>query len=343
VKHEPVAPHRLRPVRLLSAVILSVSVASMIFTYAVPRWFPVAIDFAYYWKAVRRADPYRISEYFVNPPPMLIALQPLRLVGFFPGFIIWAVISLLAFFFAARRLVGDRAALLSLLSAPFVQGMLLGQSAMMLAAAVLLAVSLPSLWCGVVLGCVAAMKPQLMIAAPFVLLFKRDWRALAGMVAGGFALALLSLAAFGLGTWLAWLHAIGGFYDAVLAFKITVITPAAVGSSLGLPMWAGLSVGVALAAILIGRFAHRAEGANLAALMIAASVLVSPYALVHDLCGTIPAAVALVLSGPAMADLAVALATLALLCLIPATFTVSGAYATLWIRERAVGSARRRG
>jgi hypothetical protein len=66
--------------------------------------------------------------------------------------------------------------------------------------------------------------------------------------------------------------------------------------------------------------------------MIAASVLVSPYALVHDLCGTIPAAVALVLSGPAMADLAVALAVLAAPYLIPATLT--GATAYLALRER---------
>ena len=108
--------------------------------YLAGRWNPVAIDYAVFWKAVRRADPYQLDAYFVNPPPALLALQPLRLVGFVPGYVLWTALSLLLFFFAARRLVGDRAALLSLFSAASIHGLLLGQAPMMLGAAILFAV-----------------------------------------------------------------------------------------------------------------------------------------------------------------------------------------------------------
>lgn len=276
--------------------------------YLAGRWNPVAIDYAVFWKAVRRADPYRLDAYFVNPPPALLALQPLRLVGFVPGYVLWTALSLLLFFFAARRLVGDRAALLSLFSAASIHGLLLGQAPMMLGAAILFAVTAPALWCGVILGCVAAIKPQLLLAAPVILLARKDWVALGGMIAGGAALILLSAGLFGLQAWIDWAAALPSFNRALILFDVLryVITPAAFGPRLGLPMLPWLLLGVALAAVLVARFARQAQGASLAALMVVSSILASPYALPHDLVGAMPALSLFILSSPSIAYFAMA-------------------------------------
>ena len=202
--------------------------------------------------------------------------------------------------FAAQRLVSTRAALLSLFSAASIHGLLLGQAPMVLSAAILFAVTAPPLWCGMIFGCVAAVKPQLLLAAPIILLVRKDWAALCGMVAGGLAMGLLSIALFGPQMWPSWIAALPTFNRAVVLFEVLryVITPAAWGPKLGLPMLPWLLLGLALSATLIITFARRSDGANLAALMVVASILSSPYALPHDLIGAMPALAAFILLGP---------------------------------------------
>ena len=261
-----------------------------------------------FWQAVRRADPYRLGAYFVNPPSALLALQPLRLVGFVPGYVLWTALSLLLFFFAARRLVGDRAALLSLFSAASIHGLLLGQAPMILSAAILFAVTAPALWCGVILGCVAAIKPQLLLAAPVILLVRKDWVALGGMIAGGAGAGSCSAPAFracrrgSTGQRRCRPSTGAGSFD-VLRY---VITPAALGPKLGLPMLPWLLLGIALAAILDRLGSQGGARRELAALMVVSSILASPYALPHDLVGAMPALAVIHPVGPVLAYFAMA-------------------------------------
>ena len=291
----------------------AIAAASLIVSasvYVAGRWSPVAIDYGVFWRVERQANPYAFGTWFVNPPPGLLFFKPLRLVGFWPGYLLWTDLSLLMFFFAARRHVGARAAMFSLFSAASIHGLLLGQAPMILSAAILFATGAAPLWCGIILGCVAAIKPQLLLAAPLILLVRRDWAAFAGMMAGTLSMALLSAAVLGTHIWLDWLAVLPTFNTAIIAFEVLryVITPAAWGPKLGQPMLPWLLVGIALSAILISRFARRAQGAELAALMIVTSILASPYALPHDLVGAMPALAAFIMAGPAVPYLGVALA-----------------------------------
>ena len=311
----------------LSAIAFASLVVSLS-VYVAGRWNPVALDYDVFWRAMRRADPYRVGEYFVNPPPALPLFAPFRLVSFWPGYVLWTDISLILFFLAARRLVGNRAALFSLASAPAIHGLLLGQTPMILSAAILFAVSAPPLACGAILGCVAATKPQLLIAAPLVLAIRRDWRTLAAMFLGGLALTLLSLALYRPQAWLEWLSVLPAWAKAQVDLEVLryEITPATLGPKLGLPMLPWLLAGMSLSVLLIVRLARRVEGANLAALMIGASILAAPHSLPHDLVGAMPALAAFIISEPALCYFAL---SAAVFCgaFLPLTFPAACAVA----------------
>jgi len=320
---------------LRSLAIAFASIIVSLSVYVAGRWNPVALDYDVFWRAVRRANPYRIGEYFVNPPPALPMFMPFRLVSFWPGYVLWTDLSLILFFFAARRLVGDRAALFALFSAASLHGLLLGQTPMILSAAILFAVTAPPLACGMILGCVAAIKPQLLIAAPLVLIMRKDWMALAGMAAGGLGLTLISLALYGPQAWLDWLNVLPAWAKAQIDLEVLryEITPATLGPKLGLPMLPWLLAGIALSMVLIVRFARRAEGAKLAALMIAASILAAPHGLPHDLVGAMPALAVFILSGPALGYFAM---SVAVFCgaFLPVTFPAACAAAAFKAIQR---------
>ncbi len=108
--------------------------------------------------------------------------------------------------------------------------------------------------------------------------------------------------------WIDWAAALPSFNRALILFDVLryVITPAAFGPRLGLPMLPWLLLGVALAAVLVARFARQAQGASLAALMVVSSILASPYALPHDLVGAMPALSLFILSSPSIAYFAMA-------------------------------------
>jgi hypothetical protein len=323
----------------LSAIAFASAIVS-VSVYVAGGWNPVALDYGVFWRAIRQADPYRFGTWFVNPPSGLVFFEPLRLVGFWPGYVTWTALSLLLFFVAAHRLVGARPALLSLFSAASIHGVLLGQAPMILSAAILFAISVPSLWCGVTLGCVAAIKPQLLLAAPVVLLVRKDWTALFGMIGGVLAMVILGVVFFGVQTWFDWIAVLPKFNKAIVAFEVLryVVTPAAWGAKLGQPMLPWLLVGIALAATLIHKFARDADGANLAALMVVSSILSSPYALPHDLVGAMPAAALFILSEPGIGYFGLAVAVF---CgaFLPVTLPGAAAVAALHRRSSRISAS----
>jgi hypothetical protein len=298
--------------------------------YISERWSPVAIDYAVFWNVTRRADPYRLGLYFVNPPTALAFLEPLRLVAFWPGYALWTVLSIVLFYLAARPLVGGVAAFLSLFSAAAVHGLLLGQAPMLLSAALFAGVSLPSFWCGTIFGGVMALKPQLLVMAPLVLLIRKDWHAIAGILVGAAILIGFSLALFGVQPWFDWIKALPSFNQAVIRLQVLrhVITPASFGPKFGMPMTPFLGIGIVLATILVVRWSRAANGANLIALIVTASVLASPYALPHDLVGAMPAVSAFIISGAATTEL---VAAVVIFCgaFLPFTLPAAALWATV--------------
>lgn len=288
---------------LVGLAILGISGAALV-TFG-DGWNPIALDYGVFWRSVRRPlaliYQFQIGAVFPYPPTLILLLKPLTLVPFWLGYVLWTLLSVLAFFFAARRLSDSRTATLAMFSSASVQNLLLGQTPMLMAAGFLFALSLQStLLAGAIIGCLAAIKPQLFLMAPFVAIVRRDWRGLAGMAAGAFATGLTAIGLYGVQPWLDWLHAIPSFENAMITFDLPrhMITLTSVGLRFGmnpLPWWLA---GTCVALFAVVRLSRRVEGIFLAALITGASAISSPYSLVHDLIAAMPAVAALILSGP---------------------------------------------
>jgi hypothetical protein len=276
-------------------------------------WNPIALDYGVFWRSIRRPLPliyqFRAGSVFPYPPTLIPLLKPLTLLSFWSGYFFWTLLSALAFFFAARRLCDTRTAALAMFSSASIQNLLLGQTPMLMAAGFLFALSLQStLLTGAIIGCLAAIKPQLFLMAPFVALVRRDWRGLTGMAGGGFATVLTTIGLYGAEPWLDWFHDIPWFENAMITFDLPrhMITLTSVGLRLGMNPFPWWLVGTCVALFAVVRLSRRVEGIFLAALITSASAISSPYALVHDLVAAMPAVAALILSGPAVFEALIA-------------------------------------
>lgn len=264
---------------------------------------PWGIDFRVFWQAAS-SDPAGIyisgDAPFVYPPTAIVFFKPLALLDFFDGFLFWTILSAGLFAIAVTKNAGWRVALLSFLSAAALQGLALGQTPMILSAALLLAITAPGFACGVIFGMVGAIKPQLMMLAPLAFLVRKDWGALAGMAAGLLVSVAVELALYGPQLWLDWLNSIPNFRQSLFRTDVMdkVITPYGVADHLGVSPIPFLAVSAALATAAVIVSARRVEGIYLVAVIVGASILASPYALRHDTIALIPAAIVFILAQP---------------------------------------------
>lgn len=256
---------------------------------------PFAID----WRVLHRVGGENYWEVyqngglspFVYPPTALLLFRFLNPLEPFTGYLLWATTSIIAFFFACRAVWGWKIAALSLLAVASFQGLVLGQPSMLLSAIILFAFAMNrDAAKGLLLGLVLAIKPQLLVLTPLAFLVRRDWQILIWM---GVSLVLLivgSLLLFGFQAWVGWVKALPEFHHILIIEDIlgATITPAGQAGWLGLPSLPFLVLGVAASCFAIIRFAPRAEGGYLAALVVAASLMASPYALPHDTMVIIP-------------------------------------------------------
>lgn len=209
---------------------------------------------------------------FVYPPTALMAFKGLALVPFWPSFALWSIAGLALYFWSART------SPLIFVSPVVVQCALFGQTALLLGAAIVAASRARPMICGAVLGFIFAFKPQLVVFAPVAFVVRRDWPGLFSFGAAVIFLCALSLAAFGFGAWLDWVHALFGFRQAVANLGGMVITPFAYAVRFGIdPIVAGVSL-ITLAAV--GAWFSRGDKVELICLT---SLLVSPYAGGSDL------------------------------------------------------------
>ena len=255
---------------------------------------PLAIDYQVFRQSA--SDPAPMSY----PPTARLWFEPLAMLPLWPGFLLWSLASALAFYLAARSLSDGRIASLSLMSVASFQCLLMGQTSMLLSAAILYAVHVSAFAGGVMLGVVASIKPQLLVMAPLVMIVRRDWRMLGGSIVGGLGALGVQLAVTGLQPWYDWIATLPEFKADLIRRHILddTITPAGFAENLGLNPQPFLILGIIVAAIAVFRLARRVEGIQLVALMVGSAILASPYALTHDTVALMPACVVFLLRRP---------------------------------------------
>jgi hypothetical protein len=277
---------------------------------------PIGTDFVSFWTASRLAlDGHPAAAYdpalheaaqralfpasragyfaFFYPPPYLLICLPLALLPYVAALAAWLGAGFALLATCVRRLLPPGWPFLPIAAFPGVfvnagsgqNGFL---SASCLGGAMLLLDRRPFL-AGLCLGGLVC-KPHLLVAAPVALLAARRWRAIAGAATSACVLVGLSWAVFGGATWRAFL-ADTALARATLeqglvaASKMTSTFAAArmLGEGVGLAYAVQGAVAAATFALLARGAAGRPGGRPEGALLVAATLLCSPFLLSYDL------------------------------------------------------------
>ncbi|NHN89276.1 glycosyltransferase family 87 protein [Acetobacter conturbans] len=146
---------------------------------------------------------------FYYPPTFLLVCLPLALAPYRLSLAVFLILTAIAFVGALRRLLPQRWALMPILAFPgLVIGVANGQNGLLTGAlfgwAMVLMRARPFL-AGLCLGCLV-IKPQLLVAAPLVLLCARRWWAIAGGLCSGSMIFAVSWVVFGSSGWNGFFH-----------------------------------------------------------------------------------------------------------------------------------------
>lgn len=236
----------------------------------------IGLDFSILWKAAQARQPYAPDAYapFVYPPTAWIWIAPLKLLAFWPAFILWSALSVAVFLAVTRRPI-------LFLSPIVVQGLVFGQPTLLLASMALAR----SRHRGLLVGVALTLKPQILFLAPLVFLVRRDWSVLISIAVGATASLLVSVVAFGFQPWLDWLQALDHLRHVMAARNLwwMTITPYGTAARFGLDPWPFWAVGAALGLIVAVR--SRSDPLFVSVL---ASALATPYAYAQDLVLLLP-------------------------------------------------------
>lgn len=290
----------------------AIAVLVVIASYAIQNIIaPYGMDFVSYWSAAKltlagdaagaydqalhRAVSASAADFagqmpFPYPPPYLILVAPFGLIDFPIAAALWIALSVGMWWAVVRKVFPGHEALALAFPPVLVCGMI-GQNGLLSASLLLLGMHwLPTrrFVAGVMFGCLA-MKPQLACLIPLALLAAREWRALAGSVAGFAGLALLSLAVFGIGAW-------QGFFDMLPLYgslaREGLVGWQRIASVYAMMRQIGLDPGpavlvhalVATGAMLIvwTVWRHSADTILRGAALVTATMLISPYLYLYD-------------------------------------------------------------
>lgn len=334
-----------------AALLVAISI-----TLLIPRlrnW-PLTPDFTMLWAGARLAVTSPHSAYdvaattalqmslrppvgplpFPYPPSSLPLLAPFGLLPFWPAFWLWTGLSLAAFWTAARRITSHF--LLAMVAPPMILALVLGQTTLWIGAlliwGVLLLPSRPFV-AGLLFGIAAAIKPQFAIMIPVAVIAGRHWKAIGGGFAGLGAMLLLSLP-FGLFLWPDWARMIARHPAIVSGYGLDVLgaSPMMALKVLGWPkILDGLFVVLAIG--LTWR-AFRGDDPKLRVLiLLAATLIASPYAIRYELAMLAPSLVDALWVGTARGLLvALPLYCLNVLTIVPAL--VASAIAAILAPEK---------
>lgn len=231
---------------------------------------------------------------FPYPPGFLLICLPLGLLPYLAALAAWLGATGLAYWRVARAWLGQaRGLALPVLAFPavlinaghgqngFLTAALFGGGTLLLRRRPLVA--------GLCLG-LLAFKPHLGLLIPIALLASRNWRAFAGAVAGVLVLGVASALVFGLDAWRAYPAALAAMrlnVEQGLLAPEKLQTLFATLRLWGAPLpaaYAAQALLAAAAAVAVGLFAwRRPDSPALGPVLIAASLVASPYLLDYDL------------------------------------------------------------
>lgn len=243
-------------------------------------------------RQVQESAGFKAMIAYVNPPPFLLFVFWLAVLPFGAAWIAWTVVTFAVWFSAMHREYrGDLAWPLLAFPAAFLAaahaqtGFLTGA---LLAGAVLALRRSPWL-CGILLG-MLVIKPHLALLAPFWLLARGEWKAIAGGVLGAGGMILASLVLFGPASWIAYPEVFE--VSRVLmsqgrdVFWLRMTTPYAALRYYATPEAAmAVQAAITLAMLALTMIFARRTRDSLAsgALMLAATAVASPYLFSYDL------------------------------------------------------------
>jgi hypothetical protein len=300
-----------------SALLVAISIAVLI-----PRlrnW-PITPDFTMLWAGARFAvtlphDTYNWTAVtaaqmslrppvgplpFPYPPSALPLMAPFGLLPFWPAFWLWTLSSAAAFWTAARRITSGL--LLSLAAPQMVLALVLGQTTLWIGALLIWGVTLlrtKPIIAGLLFGVAAGIKPQFAIMVPIALVAGRYWIAIAGAIVGFTAMLLLSLP-FGLFLWRDWASVLGEHPAIVSGYGLNALgaSPMMALRVLGLPI-ALHAIFVIFAIWLVWRAFSGNDVKKQVLVLLAGTLLATPYAIRYELGMLAPSLVDALLSGTA--------------------------------------------
>lgn len=288
MKHERIEGLVLRRASIILAfgisIVLSLGYAAWYSAYG------LGSDFSVYWTAANHPASSVYSDIpklsFPYAPTMLLWVAPLKLVPQGLAYALWVAASLGALFWVCRRHLTLGESFLAIISPAAILCAATGQVTIALTAALLLSCGLRNrLLAGVILGCIATIKPQLVSLAPLFLVIRLDWKAFIGAGASFLAISLLSVAVFGAALWLAWFQALPAFQTFFVEVGVVMVTPMAVATKYELPTLLALLLGIGGAVAILARDYGPVA---LSAAIVCSSLLVAPYAVVYDLVALSP-------------------------------------------------------
>lgn len=267
--------------------------------------YDVKAQWAFQTEAVRNAAP----SWFVSPPHVALLYTPLALVSFNTAALIWTAFSILCIAVSVRLLEPfaptmfreHRVVTILMVVSSFPIFELLGagqQSALtllLMVGGIRLILADQQGWAGIVFA-LGAIKPQLFILVPFVLLAMRMWKALATGALTGLATLAITHVVFGPEVFRAWLEALTSPAYAELvqidqawkmiglpAFFVTLAPPVWAPAVASIGIFLTLAV-VAFSVPKIFAWAHRGvDQRAIWSLALLATILASPHLVLYDL------------------------------------------------------------
>jgi hypothetical protein len=227
---------------------------------------------------------------FAYPPPFLLIVLPLGLLPYALAAAVWITGTYLAYFLTAKRLLPGSGWLVAAFPPVLLNGMI-GQNGFITAALFIggaLCLGKRPFLAGLILGCLV-IKPQLGLLLPIALVAGGQWRAFAGASLSSMGLLLLAWIAFGTDTYAGMIEIAPLFASIASDGLVGWHKMSSVYASLrlaGLPARAAwtMHIFIALGAAAAVWWAWRrpVELGAKAAVLAAASMLVSPYVYVYD-------------------------------------------------------------
>lgn len=317
--------------------------------------FQAGSDWAPLWAAARMAlsDPALLYDFeaitrlqeplfgplgtrpFVYPPSAMAWLIPFAWAPLAPAMIAFIGLSGLLFWRSSRAIGASSAVMLA---PPVVLAALVGQTSFLvggLALAGLARLRKDEVGAGILLGLAATIKPTVLILAPFALIAGGHYRALIAAAVSGGTVILVSILAFGVDPWLAWIEAIPRFQALFMADDAlvrTAVTPYALAMRFGVASQVVLALcrGIALIVVIIV-FRRSQDVAVRSVALLGGALIAAPYAMNYELALIAPAVMTLPLQRwrdaivPTLFALSLfATASLAGLALVYALFVARG-------------------